>query len=365
MRLARRILDHMNGIELSRHFFEETIYPILANEYASLLPEIAAGLLGAGSEVLGFDDAISHDHNYCPRVVIWVADDHFAQVGQALRQRLVAAAPSHYRGYPLLDHEFVQFIEVAPRVGFFQRFLGVAALPTTNQAWLKLDEQRLLEVTAGPIFFDPQGRLHAITAQLAFYPDAVRYFLLRQGFVRLSEVGAIARTIRRGDHIATALYRAWFVYFAVKLLHLQQRRYCPYRKWMGRSLAQLGEEGQILKVKLETLVCTSDLNVVSAEVMSILQFLGNLILQELGETNYCLSVKSDLVLTNFNWDIVLATLNRQIPEELKELSPLVAPVRFWGELFDFTGLGGDFATLLTQNVQFLQACENPILHPVG
>lgn len=348
----------MNGSELSRRFFDEHVYPILADEYARLLPEISAGLLGAGSEVLGFDDVISHDHNFCPRVVIWVADEHFAQVGQDLRQRLVASAPSHYRGYPLFDNEFIQWIEVAPRVGFFHRQLGVSTLPATNQAWLKLDEQRLLEATAGPIFFDPQGQLQAIVAQLAFYPNAVRYFLLRQGFVRLSEVGAIERTIRREDYIATALYRAWFVYFAVKVLHLQQRRYCPYRKWMGRSLMQLGAEGQLLKTQLEALVCTADLNTVRAEVTHILRFLGNLILQELGETDYCLSIESDLILTNFNWDIILAALNRQIPEALTALSPLVTPVTFWGELFDFTGLGGDFATLLSQNVQFRQALDH-------
>ncbi|HRW10130.1 MAG TPA: DUF4037 domain-containing protein, partial [Caldilineaceae bacterium] len=294
-------------------------------------------------------------HNYSPRVVIWVADDHFAQVGQALQQRLLAAAPSHYMGYPLLDNNFIRCIAVVPREGFFYQHLGVAAFPTTNQAWLKLNEQRLLEVTAGPIFYDPQGRLQAIIAQLAFYPDAVRYFLLRQGVVRLSEVGAIERTIRRGDYIATALYRAWFVYFAVKFLHLQQRRYCPYRKWMGRSLTQLGAEGQLLSAKLETLVRTSDLDAVSAEITGILRFLGDLMLQELGEADYSLSVESDLCLTNFHWDILLAALDRQIPEELKELSPLITPVTFWGDLFDFAGLGGDFATLLAQNLQFLQA----------
>ncbi|MCB0106898.1 MAG: DUF4037 domain-containing protein, partial [Caldilineaceae bacterium] len=258
-------------------------------------------------------------------------------------------------GYPLLHDQFIRSIEVVPRAGFFHQHLGITAFPTTNQAWLKLDEQRLLEVTAGPIFYDPQGRLRAIIAQLAFYPDAVRYFLLRQGFVRLSEVGAIERTVRRGDYIATALYRAWFVYFAVKFLHLQQRRYCPYRKWMGRSLTQLGAEGQLLNAKLEALVRTSDLNAVSAEITGSLRFLGQLILQELGETEDGLSVESDLCLTNFHWDLLLAALDRQIPEEMKALSPLITPVTFWGDLFDFAGLGGDYATLLAQNLQFLQA----------
>ncbi|HRW05896.1 MAG TPA: hypothetical protein P5121_12410, partial [Caldilineaceae bacterium] len=68
----------MHGIELSRRFFDEHVYPLLASEFTRWLPALSAGLLGEGSEVLGFDDAISQDHNYSPRVVIWVADDHFA-----------------------------------------------------------------------------------------------------------------------------------------------------------------------------------------------------------------------------------------------------------------------------------------------
>lgn len=71
----------MNGIELSRQFFDEYIYPRLAREYARWLPALSAGLLGEGSDVLGFDDAISHDHNYSPRVVIWGDLFDFAGLG--------------------------------------------------------------------------------------------------------------------------------------------------------------------------------------------------------------------------------------------------------------------------------------------
>lgn len=111
----------MNNIELSRQFFDEHVYPVLVNEYTGLLPALSAGLLGEGSEVLGFADVISHDHNYCPRVVIWVADDQFALVGQALRQRLVAAAPSQYRGYPLLYDKFIRFIETVMTTSAMRR----------------------------------------------------------------------------------------------------------------------------------------------------------------------------------------------------------------------------------------------------
>ncbi|MCD4653650.1 DUF4037 domain-containing protein, partial [bacterium] len=240
----------MKSINLSQQFFHDYVFPVMADEFDFLLPAISVGLIGDGSEVLGFDDAISQDHNFCPRVVILIADEQFDQVGKRLEQKLLDSAPTEYQGHKLLFGEFRKWVEVAPLQGFFQQQLGIKTTPNTYQDWLNLDEQKLLEMTAGPIFFDPCGRLNAMVKKLAFYPDAVRYYLLHQGFVRLSEVSAIERAILRSDFIGIELYRAWFIYFVIKILHLQNRRYCPYRKWMGRSLEQLSESGRILKTKI-------------------------------------------------------------------------------------------------------------------
>ena len=344
----------MKGIELSQRFFGDYVHPLLTAEFAVSLPDISVGVIGDGSEVLGFDDEFSRDHNFCPRVVVLIEDEQFKLVGEKVRQRLLDMAPAEYRGYKLQYDEYRKFIEVAPLRGFFHHQLGIKAMPKTNRQWLQLEEQKLLEMTAGPILFDPEGKLHAIVEQLAFYPDAVRFFLLHQGFVRLSEVGAIERAILRGDSIGMDLYRTWFVYFAIKILHLQQRRYCPYRKWMGKNLEQLNEEGRILKAKIETLIGTVNMAQIRNAVMDILTFLGGLILKELGDAGSNLTVTSDLFLINYDWDKILEALSQQIPTALKELSPLVSPVAFWGQLFDFRGLGGDYSAVLNENVQFLQ-----------
>ena len=344
----------MKGIELSKRFFYELVYPVLTEEYAFLLQDISVGLTGDGSEVLGFDDEFSQDHNYCPRVVVLVEDKQFKQVGERLEQRLLDVAPTEYLGYELLYDKYRKFIEVAPLQEFFHHQLGVESLPKTDREWLKLEEQKLLEMTAGPIFFDPKGRLHTMIEQLAFYPDGARYFLLHQGFLRLSEVGAIERAILRSDYVCMELYRAWFVYFAIKILHLQQRQYCPYRKWMGRNLDQLADVGRMLKAKIETLIRATDLTQIGTGVTDILIFISGLILKELGETGSNLSVTNDLFLINFNWDEVLGVLSQKIPQGLRELSPLVAPAAFWGQLFDYNGLGGDYAAVLDKNTRFLQ-----------
>lgn len=345
----------MCGIELSERFFHDVIDPILQAQYQPWLPFFAAGLIGSGSEVLGFDDDLSQDHNFSPRVQLFVAQPSLEPLIDTLRHTIVAAAPTHYLGFALQQDQWLSFIEVAPLDAFFLNYLHLADWPRTPQDWLKLDEQKLVELTNGKVFFDPQGRLQQRRALLHFYPDDVRIFLLYQGFVRLSEVGAIERTIQRGDRIATELYRAFFVYFAIKVFHLYCRRYCPYHKWMGRHLQTLGDNGVKLHQLLETMMTTVDLSATRTGVIDILHFLSEPILQELGVdlTNIPPSHER-LHLIDFDWDCVLTALKRVLPDELQRLSPVITPKNMWGLLFDMEGLGSDHRATLQANLDFLR-----------
>lgn len=345
----------MRGLELSQRFFHDVIHPLLQTHYQPVLPFLAAGLLGGGSEVLGFDDAISQDHNFSPRVQLFVTEPAITPEIDAIRHTILAAAPAQYLGFPLQHDQWLSFIEVAPLDAFFHNYLTIDHWPSTAQDWLKLDEQKLLELTSGKVFFDPQGRLQQRRTLLHFYPDDVRYFLLYQGFARLSEVGAIERTIRRGDIIATSLYQAFFVYFAIKVFHLFHRRYCPYRKWMGRSLQTMGEDGRHLHQMLETMLTTADLAATRTGVITILHFLSELILHELAITPMAAPPShKPLHLINFDWDRIRMALKASLPNELLRLSPVVTPQTMWGLLFDMEGLGSDYRATLQANLDFLR-----------
>ena len=56
----------MNGLELSRAFFEECGMPMLTEQFSDLMPFLAAGLFGSGSECFGYDDDVSRDHDFEP-----------------------------------------------------------------------------------------------------------------------------------------------------------------------------------------------------------------------------------------------------------------------------------------------------------
>ena len=62
----------MNGLELSLAFYEQHGKPMLEEQFSSLLPFLAVGLLGAGSECFGYDDAVSQDHDFEPAFCIFL-----------------------------------------------------------------------------------------------------------------------------------------------------------------------------------------------------------------------------------------------------------------------------------------------------
>ncbi len=345
---------NMRGIELSKRLFEDIVYPVLEARFRHWLPSISAAIVGDGSEVLGFDDEISQDHNYCPRVVVFIEDEEFGNVGQGIRQEIVTSAPREYYGFELLYNKYRKFVDVVPLTKFFLDYLNTDHLPKSNIDWLKLEEQRLLELTAGEVFYDPQNKLEFTRRSIWFFPNQVRYFLLYKAFARLSEVAAIERSIRREDYISTEFYRAFFLYFAVKALHLYKRRYCPYRKWMGRNLLLLGEQGKALHDKIRLLVSATDLAEISRMVTDILVFLSSLVTDELDSAKPRVSGSRHIHLLDFDWDAVMDPLRARIPADLDQLSNLIAPISFWGLLFDITGYGGNYEAVLRENLELVR-----------
>ncbi len=66
------------GAELGRRFYAEVVRPLLDAEFPGL-PHAAAHL-GEGSDVLGYDTAMSRDHDWGPTVTLFLPE---AEAGRA------------------------------------------------------------------------------------------------------------------------------------------------------------------------------------------------------------------------------------------------------------------------------------------
>ncbi|MFI7601971.1 DUF4037 domain-containing protein [Actinoplanes sp. NPDC049681] len=200
----------MSGIDLARRFYEESVRPLLGDR-----PH-AAALLGAGSEVLGFDDEVSTDHDFGPRVQIFLPP-----------------------GTPELVAD--DRVEVTTTAGFFVARLGVdPAAGFGLEDWLVTPTQTLAELTAGAVFHDPAGELARRRAALAWYPDDVWRYVLAAGWLRVAQEEAfVARAGSTGDDLGSRVVAGRLVRELMRLAFLVERRWAPYPKWLGAAFARL------------------------------------------------------------------------------------------------------------------------------
>jgi Domain of unknown function (DUF4037) len=218
------------GLQLSEDFYRSDIQPILADAYPRL--RHAAALMGRGSEVLGFDDEMSTDHDWSAKVIVFVGTVDADQV-EAVQHELRAVMPSTFNEVPTR-------LDITTVAGYFQRELGLNVSDQWDAYdWLSLPEHRLCAVTSGGVFHDEVG-LNTVRERLSYYPRDVWYYLLGAGWWRLHpEMNLVGRSGYAGDDFGSALTAADMVSALMHLSFLIERRYAPYRKWFGTAFARL------------------------------------------------------------------------------------------------------------------------------
>ncbi len=226
------------GIELSRRLYAEVVRPVL-DEACPGLP-YSAGLIGHGSEVLGFDTERSTDHDWGPRLLIFLADE---QAGRAdeLREVVGGRLPETFLGFPTVFPEGSHRV-VVTGVGDWLRWrLGFDPRQRLELGdWLAAPTQVLGEVTGGAIFHDGLGDLDRVRERLAWYPDDVWRYVLACQWQRIGQEEAFpGRAAQVGDDLGSAIIAARLARDVVRLCLLMERRYPPYSKWLGSAFARL------------------------------------------------------------------------------------------------------------------------------
>ncbi|GAB2932916.1 DUF4037 domain-containing protein [Streptomyces mayteni] len=241
------------GLQLSRLLYEEAVRPLL-DEHLPGLPH-AAARIGTGSEVLGFDTARSADHEWGPRLELFLtpgdATEHAAELARLFAHRL----PKEVRGWPtnfrpstsprdpvgLMAHTEgpVAHRVTVTDLGSWLADRGLTAEPTTVD-WLAMPWQRLAEATAGAVFHDGVGELTAARERLAWYPDETWRWLLASQWQRLAQEEAFpGRCAEVGDDLGAAVVAGRLVRDLMRLCLLYARRYPPYAKWLGSAFREL------------------------------------------------------------------------------------------------------------------------------
>jgi hypothetical protein len=247
------VADFRPGQELNAAFHAEVIAPLLAGRPHS------AALLGTGSDVLGYDTAVSTDHGWGPRLQVFVPD---ADV-EAVRAVIDAGLPERFHGWPVrygwdavpVGHH----VGVSTPGGWLRGHLGFDPRePMTPRDWLTIPQQALLEVTRGAVYADHDGQLARVRALLARFPPQVRRWMLACQWTRIAQEEAfVGRAAQVGDELGSRLVAARLVRELMRLAFLLARTYWPYPKWFGTAFAELPVAARLRPV-LDRVVAAPD-----------------------------------------------------------------------------------------------------------
>ena len=239
------------GLKLARAYWNEYGKPLIVERYPEYQGRIAAGLMGHGSECYGFDDELSHDHDFGPGFCLWLTDEDYAAIGERL-QADYESLPDTFMGFgPKSQTARAQ--GAGRRVGvfrigdFFESITGYRQAPPADRPheWLMLDEPTLAAATNGEVFADPLGAFSKTRQGFKLMPEDVRLSLISRRLGMIAQAGQynLPRMLQRGDGAAAWCAINEFAEAVASLVFLintpVSAGYMPYYKWRFAALRRL------------------------------------------------------------------------------------------------------------------------------
>jgi hypothetical protein len=243
------------GMELAEGFYHDVVGPLLREHYPNLM--YAAGLMGGGSDVLGFDTEASMDHDWGPRMQLVLPEGSSTLLENEIREFLRMNLPFEYRGFPTnfyskpnekrvklmahtTTHPVNHLIEISSLGEYAKRRIGVTALePLTEREWLSITQVRFLEAAGGKVFHDEAG-LNDLRARISWYPKEIWIFLMGCLWWRFRRwERSMGHSGFVGDDLGATVLAARVGRDIMRLAFMMEKTYAPYSKWFGSSFNRL------------------------------------------------------------------------------------------------------------------------------
>ncbi|MFH1174168.1 MAG: DUF4037 domain-containing protein [archaeon] len=258
----------MKGKRLSVLFFNEAVKPLLHTSFPNL--KYSVGLIGPGSDVLDFDTKRSIDHDWGPRVVLFLPEKEFHTQKEKISRHLSNNLPHTFRGFTtnfgLPDEKGVKVsrkitsgpinhgVKIYTMRSFFREYLGLDLRKEISTIdWLTFSEQKLLSIRKSEIFHDDLG-LRKVVNELHYYPEDVWLYLLASQWSRIAqEESFMGRCGELGDELGSMIVASRLCKDIMKLCYLMEKEYSPYMKWFGTGFSKLASSKKLTPLLRKTL----------------------------------------------------------------------------------------------------------------
>ena len=276
----------MKGLKIARAFYEQYGRKIADDPmFSGVAPYMAFGLCGSGSECLGYDDDTSADHDLEPGFILFLpGEDIVSRRDAFLLERAYAALPKEFMGLarPVLQpvggarHGVIRIPE------FLMEKTGTADGILTEDMWLTVPQQSLLEAVNGEIFEDRPGMITAARERLSFYPEDIRRKKLAGHLLLMAQSGQynFRRCIAHGENGAAQLAAIEFARHTMSAVFLLNFVYEPYYKWSFRAMRDLPKLSLLAEL-MEYLITTDNEPETAEEKYDVIEGIAADVIDEL------------------------------------------------------------------------------------
>lgn len=231
----------VSGLELSRKYYEAYGKPMLEKEFSEYVSRMATGLVGEGSDCMGFDDEASRDHDWGPGFCIWIPEELEGAIGDELREAY-EALPEEFMGYRRVKTtQGVGRLGVMTVEGFYKKYAGYNTEDGSFD-WRGTEDSSLLAATDGEVFSDPYGKFSEIRQKLqAGYPEEIQFLKLAEDCAKISQTGQYNyfRMLERGDRMTADAMLTECERHVMRLWHHYCNVFPPHDKWLKKSTERL------------------------------------------------------------------------------------------------------------------------------
>lgn len=251
----------MKGLPLSEEYYIECGKMVFETRFKSLMERVAVGLVGPGSECLGFDDEHSRDHDWGPGFCLWLTSQDFQRYGKEF-QDCYNALPKTFNGFGPRIMSSGETGRVGPMEikDFYLRYTGLSKPPQTLSEW-DIPSPNMSLCTNGQIFSDSLKEFSSWRKTLLqFYPEDLRLKKIADCCMHAGQSGQYnwQRGILRKDPFVITTAKNKFCTEIINLVYLLNKTYAPYFKWLFVGVKQLPVLGKELSPYIGKLLGIND-----------------------------------------------------------------------------------------------------------
>lgn len=233
----------MQGIELSRRYYEEYGISMIKEQFGEFENRIAVGLAGPGSDCFGFDDETSRDHDFGAGFCLWLTDEDNELFGFKLA-RAYGKLPLMFMGVEKGKTNSYGTARYGVKTisDFYLPLTGSNGAPESLLQWLHTPESSLAAAINGCVFRDDLGKFSNIRNKIATgMPEDIKLKKLAARLIFMAQSGQynFSRCISHGEKGAAALAAAEFVRNTASFVYLINGKFAPFYKWALRGMKSL------------------------------------------------------------------------------------------------------------------------------